>query len=70
MKIYSINVDEMPKSCGQCPLMDYTAADYPVCYGIVRDNAESTDIREIQGNPYDMQYRRSDCPLVAMGGIR
>ena len=31
MKIYSITVDAMPKSCGDCPLCGYTNDDFPVC---------------------------------------
>lgn len=34
MKIYSITVDAMPKSCGSCPLCGYTNDDFPVCYGV------------------------------------
>lgn len=49
-----------PQSCGQCALMGYISDDYPVCYGIA-----DPEIREITGNPYDMKYRRSDCPLEA-----
>ena len=63
MKIYSITVDAMPKSCGSCPLCGYVNSDFPVCYGVA-----DQEIRHIEGNPYDMQYRRSDCPLLAVGG--
>ena len=59
MKIYSVHVDEIPEGCGGCALMGYVNDDYPVCYGIT-----DTDRREIVGNPYDMKYRRSDCPLI------
>lgn len=66
MKIYSVHVDEIPESCGGCALMGYIN-DSPVCYGIADEEK-----REIEGNPYSMQYRRSDCPLakgdVAVGG--
>lgn len=34
MKIYSITVDAMPKSCGSCPLCGYINSDFPVCYGV------------------------------------
>lgn len=58
MKIKRIIVDEMPESCGKCWLMRYHI-DTPTCSGI-------QDIQnEIIGNPNDMNYRRSDCPLVA-----
>jgi hypothetical protein len=63
MKIYSIMVDAMPKSCGSCPLCGYTNDDFPVCYGVA-----DKQIWRIEGNPCDMQYRRSDCPLIAVGG--
>ncbi len=63
MKIYSITVDAMPKSCGDCPLCGYTNDDFPVCYGVA-----DKQIWRIEGNPCDMQYRRSDCPLLAVGG--
>lgn len=61
MNIYRIVVDEVPKSCGGCALMGYESNSYPVCYAI-----GDKRIREIEGNPYDMQYRRSDCPLVKL----
>lgn len=61
MKIYSITVDAMPKSCGSCPLCGYTNDDFPVCYGVA-----DKQIWRIEGNPCDMQYRRSDCPLIAV----
>lgn len=63
MKIYSITVDAMPKSCGSCPLCGYNS-DFPVCYGVA-----DQEIWYIEGNPCDMKYRRSDCPLIAVGGI-
>jgi hypothetical protein len=64
MKIYSITVDAMPKSCGSCPLCGYINSDFPVCYGVA-----DKQIWRIEGNPCDMQYRRSDCPLIAVGGL-
>lgn len=63
MKIYSIHVDEVPKFCGNCPLCGWINDDYAVCYGVA-----DQEIRHIEGNPCDMQYRRSDCPLLAVGG--
>ena len=60
MKIYSITVDAVPKSCGSCPLCGYINSDFPVCYGVA-----DKQIWRIEGNPCDMQYRRSDCPLIA-----
>jgi hypothetical protein len=59
MKIYSVHVNKIPESCGGCALMGYINDSYPVCYGIADEEK-----REIEGNPYSMQYRRSDCPLV------
>lgn len=61
MNIYRVVVDEIPKSCGGCALMVYESESYPVCYAIA-----NKQIREIEGNPYDMKYRRSDCPLVKL----
>ena len=58
MKIKEIIVDEMPESCGKCCLMKYSKSDFPFCAGI--DDGHN----EITGNPNDMKYRRSDCPLV------
>lgn len=34
----------------------------------VRSRADK-QIWRIEGNPCDMQYRRSDCPLIAVGGL-
>lgn len=51
--------------------MGYISDDYPVCRGIA-----DPEIWEIAGNPYDMKYRRSDCPLevrtdtVAVSALR
>lgn len=61
MNIYKVVVDELPHNCGQYISIKYVSDSYPVCYGIVDKR-----IREIEGNPYDMQYRRSDCPLVKL----
>lgn len=57
MKIKRIIVDEMPESCGKCRLMRYRNNDIPICCGILDES------NEIVGNPLDMNYRRSDCPL-------
>ena len=56
IKVSKVIVNRMPKSCGECPLMLYED-DIPVCAAL------PGKIREIQGNPYDMHYRRSDCIL-------
>ena len=58
MKVLNIIVDEIPESCGDCCFMDYVNNSQPVCYGI-----PDHEKREITGNPYNMTYRRSDCPL-------
>lgn len=58
MKIINVIVDEIPKSCGCCGLMRYTNNDIPRCCVLAED------INEIVGNPLDMKYRRSDCPLT------
>jgi DNA-directed RNA polymerase alpha subunit len=58
LKIKRIIVDEMPESCGKCWLMRYRNNDIPICCGIPDEH------NEIVGNPLDMNYRRSDCPLV------
>lgn len=57
MRIKRIIVDEMPESCGKCCLMRYRNNDTPMCCGIPDES------NEIVGNPNDMNYRRSDCPL-------
>lgn len=56
MNIKKIIVDEIPQNCGACPLWEYVN-DNPMCFGVNRD------VCKIEGNPYSMQYRRSDCPL-------
>lgn len=58
MNILGITVDKMPESCGKCCLMRYINNDIPICCGIPDGK------NEITGNPNDMNYRRSDCPLV------
>lgn len=57
MKVLSVKVDEIPNSCGECCLMEYISDTYPVCCALPEE------IREISGSPYDMKYRRHDCPL-------
>lgn len=57
-KIIKVVVDEMPESCGDCPLMHWKS-DHgsPACFALPEE------VNEITGDPYDMTYRRSDCPL-------
>ena len=59
MIVQKVIVDEIPESCGDCFLMQYIK-DQPICCALVRDDYRA----ELAGNPYDMDYRRSDCPLV------
>lgn len=54
--IKRVIVNKTPESCGECPLMLYEDEN-PVCAALPKE------IREIQGNPYNMCYRRSDCVL-------
>lgn len=56
MKILSITVDEIPKSCGDCMFMKYIN-DWSKCCAL------PDEVNDISGSPYDMNYRRSDCPL-------
>lgn len=56
IRIKKAFVNDMPSCCGECPLMIYTY-DTPIC------TALPEEVREIQGNPYAMTYRRSDCVL-------
>ena len=56
-KIKKILVDEIPPNCGECWIMRYANGSYPICSGL------PDDINELTGNPCDMNYRRSDCPL-------
>lgn len=58
MVVLKVIVDEIPKSCGDCSLMEYVK-DKPVCFGLRGCDYKA----ELTGNPYDMDYRRSDCPL-------
>lgn len=57
IEIRSVVVNKMPENCGECPLMQYIQ-DSPVCTVIPQE------YWEIEGNPYNMKYRRSDCKLV------
>lgn len=56
MTVKKIIVDEIPKNCGDCIFMRYVCYDPECC-------ALHDDIGKIEGNPYAMTYRRSDCPL-------
>lgn len=58
--VISVEVNRIPQNCGECPLMSYERYDDAVCTALPRDK------REIAGNPYDMTYRRSDCPLIVV----
>ena len=59
MIVKKVIVDETPESCGECSLMQYINNDTPICCALVRGDYRA----ELAGNPYDMDYRRSDCPL-------
>lgn len=66
MEIKKVIVDKIPESCGKCQLMQYIC-DSPKCVAIADENKW-----DIAGNPYDMTYRRSDCPLkedITIGDI-
>lgn len=56
MKILSIKVDEIPKTCCDCMLARCNEVNY-FC------SALPDDINGLSGSLYDMNYRRSDCPL-------
>ena len=58
MVVLKVMLDEIPENCGVCPFMKYIN-DKPVCFGLRSCNYNA----ELTGNPYDMDYRRSDCPL-------
>lgn len=58
MIVFKVIVDEIPESCGDCFLMQYIK-DTPICCALTRPDYRA----ELAGNPYDMDYRRSDCPL-------
>ena len=58
IRVLKVFLSEMPHNCGKCPLMGYIHDATPVCYALPKD------VWDIAGNPYDMKYRRSDCPAV------
>ena len=60
IEIRKVIVNKIPEGCGGCPLMMYLHDTEPVCVAI------PCEYWEIQGNPYSMKYRRSDCPLTLM----
>lgn len=62
MKVLRVIVDEIPTNCGECVLMQYIN-DSPKCCGI-QNTDDNKYHNDIAGNPYDMTYRRSDCPLA------
>lgn len=64
MKVIKIVVDELPSKCGDCSLLGWTNSDFPFCTAITDEN-----ISRIEGNPVDMCYRRSDCPLCEQASI-
>ena len=57
IEIRKVVVNKLPENCGNCPLLQYLHDTQPVCVAI------SQEYWEIEGNPYSMKYRRSDCPL-------
>ena len=61
-EILKVVFDEIPKTCGNCPLMFYLHDTTPVCTAVPQE------VFEIEGNPYAMKYRRSDCPAVGGDG--
>ena len=61
IEIRKVIVNKLPKGCGDCPLMKYLHDSQPVCTAIPQE------YWEITGNPYEMQYRRSDCKLSMEG---
>ena len=66
IEIRKIVVNEMPKNCGECPLLYFEEK----CGESFEDNhrficsAAPKEYWKIEGNPYNMKYRRSDCKLV------
>lgn len=57
-KVIKAVVDFMPEGCGDCPMMQYSRyGEWPCCVALPEE------INGIEGNPCDMKYRRSDCPL-------
>lgn len=63
MKIIKVLVDEIPLSCGECPLcVSGESGSFCACL----PKEEITDKGKICNyieNPYSMYYRRSDCKL-------
>ncbi len=59
MVVHKVIVDEIPIGCGRCSFMQYIN-DTPMCCALAKNDYRA----EIVGNPYDMDYRRSDCPLM------
>lgn len=59
MKIQSIIIDELPKSCSECPLFSYKDSDISYCAGL-----SNFTKNEIEETPYLYMCRRSDCPLI------
>jgi hypothetical protein len=57
MEIKRIIVDQVPKSCAACTLLE-VYGDSAKCFGV-------NENRYLTGNPFEMTYRRSDCLLVA-----
>lgn len=58
MNVLRVIVDKVPTTCGFCHFARHNDSGQPMCC-VLPD-----DINKIQGNPKEMQYRRSDCPLV------
>lgn len=63
MQIKRIVVDEMPKNCGECMLMQYVY-DRPTCCGLPYEKDNDKSFNQVDSDPYSMRYRRHDCPLV------
>lgn len=58
VEIKVVFVNRMPDSCGECPMMVYHDCYGPYCAVLPKK------INSITGNPYEMTYRRSDCPCA------
>lgn len=63
--VKKVVVDNMPASCGECPLfrVNYHGICYYCSCGALPKGDNNRKVT-IESNPYDMTYRRSDCPLV------
>ena len=61
IEIRKIFVNKIPEGCGDCPMMQYID-ESPVCVAI------PPEVWGIEGNPYNMKYRRSDCKLTMWQG--